>query len=84
MRVWNYRRRQCEISHAAAGVWAGDKPSCVALHPSGFQLIVGFPEKVRTYAVLFKNLKLLHELPLLKCREVRYANGEPRQGVFIF
>ncbi|EGB01739.1 hypothetical protein AURANDRAFT_69542, partial [Aureococcus anophagefferens] len=47
--------------------WSSDKPSCLALHPSGFQLIIGFPERVRLFSVLFQALKLLHELPLIKC-----------------
>lgn len=75
IRVWNYVRKRCELVHQGGQVWSGDKPSCLALHPSGFQLIVGFPERVRLFSVLFQALKLLHELPLVKCHDVKYAHG---------
>tara|TARA_B100000475_G_scaffold192241_1_gene165834 strand:- start:723 stop:2357 length:1635 start_codon:yes stop_codon:yes gene_type:complete len=75
VRVWNYTRRRCELVHCGGQGWSSDKPSCLALHPSGFQLIIGFPERVRLFSVLFQALKLLHELPLIKCHEVRYAHG---------
>lgn len=75
IRVWNYVRKRCELVHLGGQVWSGDKPSCLALHPSGFQLVVGFPERVRLFSVLFQSLKLLHELPLVKCHDVKYAHG---------
>lgn len=75
VRVWNYARRRCEVIHRGGQGWSSDKPSCLALHPSGFQLIIGFPERVRLFSVLFQALKLFHELPLIKCHEVRYAHG---------
>ena len=53
VRVWNYLRRRCELVHRATN----DEPTCVAFHPSGFEMLVGYKERVRLYSVLLSELK---------------------------
>ena len=49
----NGRLRRCELVHRATN----DEPTCVAFHPSGFELLVGYKERVRLYSVLLSELK---------------------------
>ncbi|POM62153.1 WD domain containing hypothetical protein, partial [Phytophthora palmivora] len=52
-----------------------DEPTTVAVHPSGFQLVVSFKERVRIYQLLQESLRQVKELPIKACRFVRYAHG---------
>lgn len=59
-----------EVVHACA-----EEPSALALHPSGFQIVVAFKERTRVYHVLNASLRQARELALKACRFVRYAHG---------
>ena len=38
LRVWNYLRWKCDVLHD----FKTEEPTCVAMHPSGYALAVGF------------------------------------------
>ena len=42
VRVWNYERRTVELVQKFS-----DEPLSLALHPSGFHVVVGFMDKLR-------------------------------------
>jgi len=70
VRLWNHARRTCDLRWRAV-----EEILALALHPTGFQLLVAFKERVRLYSVLMGDLRQLRELPLAKCRELQYAHG---------
>jgi hypothetical protein len=47
----------------------------VAMHPSGFHLLVGFSDKLRLLNVLMKDLSKVAEFDIRACRECRFSNG---------
>jgi len=87
LRVWNYERRKCEVvvdltdkkaDRALAGSAAARQdraPRCVGVHPSGFQLAVGFGDAVRVYSVLVGSLQVIHEVQAHLALKVSYAHG---------
>ena len=68
IRLWDYQRWRCELSHECT-----EEPMAVALHPTGFQLLVGFKERVRVFNVLHKEMKVYREVSITKCREIQYV-----------
>ncbi|KAG3110508.1 hypothetical protein PI124_g6033 [Phytophthora idaei] len=70
VRVWNF-----ELNHYELLSQCPEEPTTVAVHPSGFQLVVAFKERVRIYQLLQENLRQVKELATKACRFVRYAHG---------
>ncbi|RLN75172.1 hypothetical protein BBJ28_00017929 [Nothophytophthora sp. Chile5] len=70
VRVWNFELRRYELLHQCP-----EEPLAVAVHPSGFQLVVAFKERVRIYQLLQESLRQIKELAIKACRLVRYAHG---------
>lgn len=70
VRVWNYIERSCELARHFV-----DEPLAVALHPSGYSLVVGFTDKLRYFNLLADDIRLVQELHLKMCKEVRFAHG---------
>jgi len=73
VRVWNYLDKSCEVCR----VFQDDLTS-IAIHPSGFHVLVGFSDKLRLFNVLIDDLKQFQEFPLKSCREVRFSHGGHR------
>eukprot|EP00282_Hemiselmis_andersenii_P016281 CAMPEP_0114178544 /NCGR_PEP_ID=MMETSP0043_2-20121206/38603_1 /TAXON_ID=464988 /ORGANISM="Hemiselmis andersenii, Strain CCMP644" /LENGTH=568 /DNA_ID=CAMNT_0001276969 /DNA_START=30 /DNA_END=1733 /DNA_ORIENTATION=- len=73
VRVWNYVDKTCEVAKVFQ-----DDLSSIAIHPSGFHILVGFSDKLRLFNVLIDDLKLFQEFPLKSCREVRFSHGGHR------
>lgn len=48
---------------------------CLALHPSGLFLLLGFAHKLGLKAILEDELKSYAELPLMSCEIVEYSRG---------
>ena len=71
IRVWNYLRGKSQVVHHSKM----EEPFAVALHPYGFQCVVGFKERVRIYNILLDDIRALRELPLKHCGEIRYSDG---------
>jgi len=47
----------------------------VALHPSGFHLVVGFSDSVRLMNILDNSLVPYKNLQIRECREIKFAFG---------
>ena len=71
VRIWNYVKWHCELSQD----FHNDEPTCVALHPSGVQILVALRERVRLYNIMVDELRQYRELPLKGCRELSFCNG---------
>jgi len=70
VRVWNFELHHYELLHHCP-----EEPTTVAVHPSGFQLVVAFKERVRIYQLLQESLCQVKELAIKACRFVRYSHG---------
>ena len=68
--VWNYADRTLELSKQFA-----EEAFSVAMHPSGFHVIVGFFDKLRVMNLLMEDLKTFKEVPVKSCRDVRFSHG---------
>ena len=70
VRVWNYLDKTLEVCKVFS-----EEPYSVALHPSGFHIVVGFSDKLRVFSLLMEDLRPYKDLPIKGCREVRYSHG---------
>jgi hypothetical protein len=70
-RVWNYVTLKCEIIHN----FRTDDLFSVAIHPTGFSVLVGFKDRVAKFNVLMDKLKPHRETTLKKCSELRFSHG---------
>jgi cilia- and flagella-associated protein 57 len=71
--IWNYEEKTLEISHVCQ---PGDDVAAVAFHPSGFHIIVAYPDKVQIMNVLSNSLKESAPVLSLKgCKEIKFSNG---------
>jgi WD40 repeat protein len=48
---------------------------CVALHPSGYHVLIGFGDKLRLMNVLNDTLTLYKEFQIKNCRECQFSHG---------
>lgn len=71
LRVWNYDTLKCEVVHD----FRAEEPAALAMHPSGFQLIVAFKEKLKLYNILMDKLKFFKETTAKNCRDVQFSHG---------
>ncbi|CAB1097150.1 unnamed protein product [Ectocarpus sp. CCAP 1310/34] len=71
LRVWSYLKWKCEVVYE----FRNEDPNCASLHPTGFQVAVGFKDRVRIYSLLMEGLRVLRDIPQKNCRAVAYANG---------
>ncbi|TPX35788.1 hypothetical protein SmJEL517_g01897 [Synchytrium microbalum] len=69
-RVWNYLEGTVD---AVANF--EEEPTCIALHPSGHYMFVGFPDCVRMFNVLCDDIRPFWENPSVGCREARFSHG---------
>lgn len=70
VRVWNYLERRCEVAKVFS-----EEAFSVAAHPSGFQLLVGFADKLRLLNILMDDLRVVKEFPVKACRECQFSAG---------
>ena len=57
VRIWNYAEKTCELVRHFA-----EEPVSVAMHPSGFALVVGFSEKLRAMNLLMEDIRTYKEV----------------------
>eukprot|EP00937_MAST-01D_sp_MAST-1D-sp2_P001084 g1084.t1 len=69
-RVWNFFRWRCELSQSLS-----EMPTCIGVHPNGFQVVIGFRERLRLYNVLLDSLRPFKDMPAKNCRELRFSHG---------
>jgi len=70
VRIWNYLEKTQELC-----VNLGEHISSVAIHPSGFHVLVGGSDKLRVYNLLLDDLRLVKELQIKGCTECRFSHG---------
>ena len=52
-----------------------EEPYCVAFHPSGFHLVVGFNERIRMMNLFEKDLMPYKDIQVKLCREIKFSHG---------
>ncbi|KAJ1478335.1 WD40-repeat-containing domain protein [Baffinella frigidus] len=70
VRIWNYLDKTCEVCKTFP-----DDISSIAIHPSGFHLLLGFSDKLRLFNVLIEDLRQYQEFPIKSCKQVKFSNG---------
>lgn len=70
VRVWNYAQMRLELWKRFT-----DDTLSVAVHPSGFHVLVGFADKLRLMNVLMDDIRQVAALPAKACRECAFSNG---------
>ena len=70
VRLWNFMEGICELEQRFA-----ESTLSVAIHPSGYQVLIGFEDKLRLVAVFFDRLVPLKEFSVKHCRECRFSDG---------
>ena len=70
VRIWNYQERCIEVCHQC-----NEEPYSVAIHPSGFYIIVGFTDKLKLMNVFSSTLKEYHSISIKQCKEVHFSHG---------
>ena len=71
IKIWNYEEKTLETMCLCP-----DEPLSISIHPSGFQLVVGFSDKILMMNVIPNNhIRLYHSIPFKGCREIKYSNG---------
>ncbi|ORZ39559.1 WD40-repeat-containing domain protein, partial [Catenaria anguillulae PL171] len=70
VRVWNYTENTMEIAK-----FFKSEPHCVAFHPSGLFLLVGFAEGVKLLKILLDDIRPFWEYGARGCRECRFSHG---------
>merc|ERR1740130_606068 len=71
LRIWNYATRQCDLRWE----FAGDPPSCVAIHPFGYFIVASFSDKLRIFQVLVSELRLHKEFAVPRIKILKFSNG---------
>ena len=70
LRIWNFQTNKLELTkHFPEDMF------CVAMHPSGLHVAVGFTDKLRIYHVLVDDLRSCLELGIKSCRECHFSPG---------
>jgi len=70
VRVWNYLDKSTDILK-----FFREDALCVAFHPSGLHVVVGFTDKLRMLNVLMDDIRSCREFAIKGCREVRFSYG---------
>ena len=71
IRCWNYLKFECELVKS----YPNDDLLSLACHPDGFQIAVGFRDKLRVLQITIDDLKQLNEFSIKSCRECRFSHG---------
>eukprot|EP00474_Spongospora_subterranea_P010666 CRZ11124.1 hypothetical protein [Spongospora subterranea] len=70
VRVWNYLDRTTECVKIFPEACLS-----VAIHPSGFQVMIGFTDKLRLMNLLLDDIRPCKEINVKNCREVQFSAG---------
>jgi hypothetical protein len=70
VRLWNIELRAYDVMHQCA-----EEPMALSLHPTGFQVLVTFKERIRLFHILQETLRQVRELPVKNCRAVKFSGG---------
>jgi WD40 repeat protein len=70
LKIWHINDKRLEMD-----VVFQDEPLCVAVHPSGLSLLVGFLDRLALYSVLLNELQLVREFNVRSAAIVKYSSS---------
>lgn len=70
LRIWDFEMQKCELAHKF-----NMEPLAMAVHYSGYQLLVSFKDRVRMYFILMDKLKQCKETVLKACKNLKFCNN---------
>jgi len=70
VRVWNYQEKSLELMKTFE-----EECHSIALHPSGLYVVVGFTDKLRLLSILMDDMRVVRDLNIKSCREVKFSHG---------
>ncbi|RKP18864.1 WD40 repeat-like protein, partial [Rozella allomycis CSF55] len=70
VRLWNYEENTCDLVK-----YFNEDIYSVALHPSGFYVLLGFSDKLKMMSIMSDELRVMKEFPVRACKEVRFCSG---------
>lgn len=70
LRIWNYMKRQVELEKTF-----DEDIYCVSMDPTGTRILIGFRYKLSCFAILSKDLYLLHDWHVKSCKIATFCNG---------
>jgi WD40 repeat protein len=70
VRLWNFVDKVCEVEKSFL-----DEVLSIAIHPSGFHVLLGFSDKLRLYNVCSNDLRQFKEFAVKGCKLVKFSNG---------
>jgi WD40 repeat protein/ElaB/YqjD/DUF883 family membrane-anchored ribosome-binding protein len=70
VRVWNYTEETSELVK-----YFTEESYCVAIHPSGLYILVGFSDKLRLMNLLIDDIRPFREFTIRGCKECKFSNG---------
>ncbi|XP_068171387.1 cilia- and flagella-associated protein 57 [Antennarius striatus] len=70
VRIWNYETKMLELCKDFQ-----EEAHSVALHPTGFYILVGFTDKLRLMNLLVDDIRSFKEFTVRGCRECAFSQG---------
>ena len=70
MRIWNSLEKTLEVCEKY-----NEEPTALAIHPSGFHLVVGFTSCLKMMNIFSGSLKTYKEFKSKNCYEIKFAHG---------
>lgn len=71
IKIWNYEEKTLETMTSCH-----DEPFAISIHPSGFNIVVGFADKILLMNVIPNNkIMQYHSFAFKGCHEIKYSNG---------
>ena len=70
VRVWNFKDYSLDILKVFP-----EEPVGVTLHPGGFQIAVGFADKVKLMNIVTSELRALRDIVIKGSRELKFSHG---------
>lgn len=70
MRIWNSLDRTLEVYERY-----NEEATAVAIHPSGFHLVVGFISSLKMMNIFSGSIKPYKEFKSKNCHEIRFSHG---------
>jgi hypothetical protein len=74
VRLWTYDSKHGTFKMKLSQTLS-EEPISVAIHPSGFHILVCTPENVKMMNILDSSLVSYKELGIKNCKEIQFSNG---------
>ena len=70
VKIWNWYEKKMIINKLF-----NEDPLCVAMHPSGLHIVIGFADKLRLMNILMDDIRGYKDFSIKGCTEVKFSNG---------